>query len=406
MAIATATEAHLLNANEQPNSATGALVLADGSVYWGGGLGAEGCTSGEICFNTSMTGYQEIITDPSYADQIITFTFPHIGNIGVNDNDLEHSRSFAKGIVIRADITDPSNYRASNHFREWLNALGLIGIYGIDTRDLTKRIRTFGALNGVICHSKNKVFNIEKLIEQAKNYEGLEGKDLASAVTCGDIYSWGEGTWKFGNENTSEAFQTMSPKTFHIVAIDYGVKKNILRNLVKNGCRVTVVPATTPAETILALNPDGVFLSNGPGDPAATGGYAVPIIKTLIDSDTPIFGICLGHQLLGLALGAKTEKMKVGHRGANHPVKDLLTGKIEITSQNHGFVLSEKSLPENVEITHRSLFDNSIEGLKYKDKAIFSVQYHPEASPGPTESDYLFKKFITLVQEGITSHHA
>ena len=245
-----------------------------------------------------------------------------------------------------------------------------------------------------------------ELIEQAKNYEGLEGKDLASAVTCGDIYSWGEGTWKFGNESTSEAFQTMSPKTFHIVAIDYGVKKNILRNLVKNDCRVTFVPATTPAETILALNPDGVFLSNGPGDPAATGRYAVPIIKTLIDSDTPIFGICLGHQLLGLALGAKTEKMKVGHRGANHPVKDLLTGKIEITSQNHGFVLSEKSLPENVEITHRSLFDNSIEGLKYKDKAIFSVQYHPEASPGPTESDYLFKKFITLVQEGITSHHA
>ena len=271
MAIATATEAHLLNANEQPNSATGALVLADGSVYWGGGLGAEGCTSGEICFNTSMTGYQEIITDPSYADQIITFTFPHIGNIGVNDNDLEHSRSFAKGIVIRADITDPSNYRASNHFREWLNALGLIGIYGIDTRDLTKKIRTFGALNGVICHSKNRVFNIEKLIEQAKNYEGLEGKDLASAVTCDDIYSWGEGTWKFGNENTSEAFETVSPKTFHIVAIDYGVKKNILRNLVKNGCRVTVVPATTPAETILTLNPDGVFLSNGPGDPAATG---------------------------------------------------------------------------------------------------------------------------------------
>ena len=353
-----------------------------------------------------MTGYQEIITDPSYADQIITFTFPHIGNIGVNDNDLEHSRSFAKGIVIRASITDPSNYRASNHFREWLNSLGLIGIYGIDTRDLTKRIRTFGALNGVICHSNNKVFNIEKLIEQAKNYEGLEGKDLARAVTCDDIYSWSEGTWKFGNQNTSEAFQTMSVRTFHIVAIDYGVKKNILRNLVKNDCRVTVVPATTPAKTILALNPDGVFLSNGPGDPAATGEYAVPIIKTLIDSNTPIFGICLGHQLLGLSLGAKTEKMKVGHRGANHPVKDLLTGKIEITSQNHGFVLSEKSLPKNVEITHRSLFDNSIEGLRYKDRAIFSVQYHPEASPGPTESDYLFKKFITLVQEGITSHHA
>jgi carbamoyl-phosphate synthase small subunit len=346
-----------------------------------------------------MTGYQEIITDPSYADQIITFTFPHIGNIGVNDNDLEHSRSFAKGIIIRADITDPSNYRASNHFRKWLNALGLIGIYGIDTRDITKRIRTFGALNGVICHSKNKVFNIEKLIEQAKNYEGLEGKDLASAVTCDDIYSWDESTWQFGNENTPEAFQTMSPKTFHIVVIDYGVKKNILRNLVKNGCRVTVVPATTPAKTILALKPDGVFLSNGPGDPAATGGYAVPIIKALIDSKTPIFGICLGHQLLGLALGAKTEKMKVGHRGANHPVKDLLTGKIEITSQNHGFVLSEESLPENVEITHRSLFDNSIEGLRHKDKAIFSVQYHPEASPGPTESDYLFKNFITLVKE-------
>jgi carbamoyl-phosphate synthase small subunit len=399
MAIATATEAHLLNVNEQPYSATSALVLADGTVYWGGGLGAEGCTSGEICFNTSMTGYQEIITDPSYADQIITFTFPHIGNIGVNDNDLEHSRSFAKGIIIRADITDPSNYRASNHFRKWLNALGLIGIYGIDTRDLTKRIRTFGALNGVICHSKNQVFDIEKLIEQAKNYEGLEGKDLASAVTCDDIYSWDESTWQFGNENTPEAFQTMSPKTFHIVVIDYGVKKNILRNLVKNGCRVTVVPATTSAKTILALKPDGVFLSNGPGDPAATGGYAVPIIKALIDSKTPIFGICLGHQLLGLALGAKTEKMKVGHRGANHPVKDLLTGKIEITSQNHGFVLSEESLPENVEITHRSLFDNSIEGLRHKDKAIFSVQYHPEASPGPTESDYLFKNFITLVKE-------
>ena len=406
MAIATATQSHLRRSNEQPTTATCALVLADGSIFWGSGLGIEGTTAGEFCFNTSMTGYQEIITDPSYADQIITFTFPHIGNIGINENDLEHQHTFAKGIVLRVDTTDPSNYRATETFDNWLNSIGLIGICGVDTREIAKKIRVFGAINGVICHCKKGSFNINQLTKMAKEYIGLEGRDLAKSVSCDRIYTWHDSTWQFGDSSSPDAFRTSETEDYHIVAIDYGAKKNILRNLSKIGCKVTVVPATTSADTILDLKPDGIFLSNGPGDPAATAGYAVPTIRTLLESKKPIFGICLGHQLLALALGANTQKMKVGHRGANHPVKNLITGKIEITSQNHGFIVSEDNFPTNLQITHRSLFDGSIEGLRLENEAVFSVQYHPEASPGPTDSEYLFENFIQLIREVNASNHA
>jgi carbamoyl-phosphate synthase small subunit len=406
MAIATATQAHLRRSNEQPTSATCALVLADESIFWGTGLGIEGITAGEFCFNTSMTGYQEIITDPSYADQIITFTFPHIGNIGTNDNDLEHNQTFAKGIVLRADVTDPSNYRATETFNNWLTSIGLIGICGIDTREIAKKIRTFGAVNGVICHAKNGHFNIDQLTLMAQNYKGLEGRDLAKSVTCDRMYTWNESTWKFGGSSHPESYSTSESEDYHVVAIDYGAKKNILRNLSRVGCKVTVVPAITSADTILELKPDGVFLSNGPGDPAATASHAVPTIRALLKSKKPIFGICLGHQLLALALGARTKKMKVGHRGANHPVKNLLTGKIEITSQNHGFIVSEDNFPTNLQITHRSLFDGSIEGFRLANEAVFSVQYHPEASPGPSDSEYLFENFIQLIREVNAFNHA
>jgi carbamoyl-phosphate synthase small subunit len=385
---------------------TAVLVLADGSVFWGYGLGAGVTTVGEICFNTSMTGYQEIITDPSYAGQIITFTFPHIGNIGANKDDLEHKMSFARGIIIRANVSNPSNYRSTKHFSSWLESLKLTGICGVDTRKLTKIIRKSGSINGTICYSKKGIFNIRKLLSQAQECSSLIGQDLAKSVSCKEIYSWTAGIWKFAEEVAKDGFQKATNEAFHIIVIDYGVKKNILRNLIKVGCKVTVVPATTSADIILKLNPDGIFLSNGPGDPAATAKYAVPVIKTLLDCNKPIFGICLGHQLLALALGAQTEKMKTGHRGGNHPVKELTTGKIEITSQNHGFVVSEDSLPHGIEITHRSLFDGSIEGFKLIGKPIFSVQYHPEASPGPTESDYLFGHFIKLIQEVKSANHA
>jgi len=397
MADAQATEPGLKAAPKKPDGATAALILSDGSVFWGRGLGAARATVGEVCFNTSMTGYQEIMTDPSYAGQIITFTFPHIGNTGANTDDIETTTPHSLGLVLRADMTDPSNHRSERHFDEWLKAVNLPGISGVDTRRLTRRIRDAGAPNGVLVHAPDGQFDIPALQKQAADWPGLEGMDLAAQVSCTQSYAWDGGIWAFGGADT-EGYAPAPAVKHRIVAMDFGAKRNILRNLVALGCEVTVVPANTKADDILARDPDGVFLANGPGDPAATGDYAVPEIKKLVDSGKPIFGICLGHQMLSLALGAKTEKMHMGHRGGNHPVKDLTTGKVEITSQNHGFVISEGTLPEGVEITHRSLFDGSIEGLKVTGKPIFSVQYHPEASPGPKDSHYLFQRFVDLME--------
>ncbi len=371
---------------------TGVLVLADGSVLWGRGLGATGDAVGEVCFNTSMTGYQEILTDPSYAGQIITFTFPHIGNVGTNFEDIESVGNAARGLVLRADITEPSNWRAASHLDGWLLRRGLVGLAGVDTRRLTRLIRA-GVPNGVIAHAPDGKFDLDALKAKAKAFPGLEGLDLAKEVFCRQSYEWDETLWSLG-----KGYGTQVAPQFHIVAIDYGVKRNILRCLAATGARVTVVPGDTSAEAILKLAPDGVFLSNGPGDPAATGEYAVPVIRKLIDTGKPVFGICLGHQMLALALGAKTAKMKQGHRGANHPVKDLTTGKVEITSQNHGFVVLPETLPNNAEQTHVSLFDGTNEGLRMLDRPVFSVQYHPEASPGPEDSHYLFDRFIDLVK--------
>ena len=370
-----------------PEKATAVLVLSDGSIFWGHGFGAKGSSVGEVCFNTSMTGYQEILTDPSYAGQIINFTFPHIGNVGTNIEDNEAQVSAARGLIIRTRITKPANWRSDDAFENWLLKNNLIGISGFDTRALTLRIRDLGAPNGVIMHAPDGVFDLETLTAQAKDWPGLEGMDLARQVTCSKSYAWDKGLW----HKKAEASR------FHVVAVDYGAKQNILRCLYDIGCRVTVVPATASAEEILELKPDGVFLSNGPGDPAATGLYAVPVIKTIIEKGLPLFGICLGHQLLALAVGGTTVKMRRGHRGANQPVKDLQTGKVEITSQNHGFEVLEKSLPSSVEVTHISLFDGTNEGLRLKDKPVFSVQYHPEASPGPHDSHYLFKRFVEMI---------
>lgn len=372
----------------RPADATAVLVLADGSMFWGKGFGASGSCVGEVCFNTSITGYQEILTDPSYAGQIITFTFPHIGNVGVNDEDKETARPFARGLILRAPITNPANWRAQGHLDAWLKKNGLIGIAGVDTRALTIRIRDSGAPSGVIAHAPDGTFDLKALQEKARIWPGLEGMDLAKEVTCAKSYEWSEGVWR----------TTTPPQRFHVVAVDYGAKQNILRCLVNAGCRVTVVPATVTAEEIFRLDPDGVFLSNGPGDPAATGIYAVPVIKAILERGVPLFGICLGHQLIALALGGKTQKMKLGHRGANHPVKDLQTGKVEITSQNHGFMVLPETLPASAEVTHVSLFDGSNEGLRLKDKPAFSVQYHPEASPGPHDAHYLFKRFIEMIE--------
>ena len=383
-----------------PEKATALLVLSDGSVFEGQGLGASGHAVGEVCFNTSMTGYQEILTDPSYAGQIITFTFPHIGNIGTNEADLETRKVAARGLILRAPITDPSNWRATEHLDAWLKQNNLIGISGIDTRALTIRIRESGAPNGVICHAPDGKFDLEALKAQAKAWPGLEGMDLAREVTCEKPYSWEQGT--SGSVVTSTyahpRLEADYDSPVHVVAIDYGAKFTILRYLVDAGCHVTVVPATTSAEAIFARAPDGVFLSNGPGDPAATGVYAVPVIKEILSRNIPLFGICLGHQMLALALGGKTKKMPRGHRGANHPVKDLQTGKVEITSQNHGFMVMPETLPANAEVTHISLFDGSNEGLRLKDKPAFSVQYHPEASPGPHDSHYLFGRFVEMIK--------
>ena len=377
---------------QRPTDATAALALADGTLFWGRGVGAKGTAVGEVCFNTSITGYQEILTDPSYAGQIVTFTFPHIGNVGANPEDVETTTPAARGCVLRAAITEPSNFRATGHFDEWLAGNGLIGISGVDTRRLTHKIRDGGAPNGALCHAPDGDFDIAGLRAQAASWPGLEGMDLALEVSCRQSYAWDQTTWRLP---TGYGRQT-EPRR-HVVAVDYGAKRNILRCLAAAGCRVTVVPATAGAEDIARLRPDGIFLSNGPGDPAATGAYAVAIVRGLLDSGLPILGICLGHQILALALGARTEKMHHGHRGANHPVKDLATGKVEITSQNHGFVVVEESLPAGVAMTHVSLFDGTLEGLAVADKPVFSVQYHPEASPGPQDSHYLFERFMAMI---------
>jgi carbamoyl-phosphate synthase small subunit len=377
---------------------TALLVLADGTAIEGHGIGAEGQAVGEVCFNTAMTGYQEILTDPSYAGQIITFTFPHIGNVGVNDEDIETvnmaASSGVRGCAIRTDITEPSNYRATRHFDAWLNARGIIGIAGVDTRALTRLIREGGMPNAVIVHARDGNFDRAALQRDAEAWPGLVGMDLAKDVTTGQTYTWDETSWAWGT-----GYGRMTHPKHHVVAVDYGIKRNILRLLADHGCRVTVVKATATAEDILAHKPDGVFLSNGPGDPAETGKYAVPAIKGVIDAGVPTFGICLGHQMLGLALGGTTSKMHQGHHGANHPVKDLTTGKVEITSMNHGFAVDAKSLPSTVEETHVSLFDGSNCGLRLKDRPVFSVQYHPEASPGPRDSRYLFQRFVGLMDE-------
>ncbi|OKL45460.1 glutamine-hydrolyzing carbamoyl-phosphate synthase small subunit [Pseudovibrio exalbescens] len=375
---------------------TALLILADGTVIEGFGLGATGSATGEVCFNTAITGYEEILTDPSYAGQIITFTFPHIGNVGVNDEDIETvnmaSNAGVRGAVLKADITQPSNYRAAKDLDAWLKARGIIAIAGIDTRALTARIRETGMPNAVIAFEPSAQFDRDALLQEAKAFPGLEGMDLAASVTAAQRYDWDETAWKW-----DEGYGRQEDPVHHVVAIDYGVKRNILRLLADAGCKVTVVPAQTSAEDILSMNPDGVFLSNGPGDPAATGEYAVPTIKALVDSGKPVFGICLGHQMLALALGGKTRKMHQGHHGANHPVKDMRSGKVEITSMNHGFAVDPDSLPETVEQTHVSLFDGSNCGIQLKDRPVFSVQYHPEASPGPQDSQYLFQQFTQFM---------
>ncbi|MBX9843687.1 MAG: glutamine-hydrolyzing carbamoyl-phosphate synthase small subunit [Xanthobacteraceae bacterium] len=380
---------------------TALLVLADGTVLEGFGLGATGHAVGEVCFNTAMTGYQEILTDPSYAGQIITFTFPHIGNVGTNDEDIETLNLAATpgacGAILRTDITQPSNFRASKHLDQWLKSRGVIGLCGIDTRALTVLIREKGMPNAVIAHDPNGKFDRDALKKEAREWPGLVGMDLVPKVTSAQRFTWDETPWQWGKGYGRQSTQPGKPE-FHVVAIDYGVKRNILRLLADAGCKVTVVPAKTSAEEIFALKPDGVFLSNGPGDPAATGEYAVPVIKKLIDSGTPTFGICLGHQMLGIAVGGKTMKMHQGHHGANHPVKDMTTGKVEITSMNHGFAVDKDSLPKNVEQTHVSLFDGSNCGIALKDRPVFSVQYHPEASPGPRDSHYLFTRFVELMR--------
>jgi len=377
---------------------TALLVLADGTVLEGFGLGATGRAVGEVCFNTAMTGYQEILTDPSYAGQIITFTFPHIGNVGTNEEDIETvnmaATPGARGVILHSPITDPSNHRATRHLDLWLRSRGVIGLSGIDTRALTSLIREKGMPNAVIEHAPSGAFDLATLRQEARAWPGLVGMDLVPMVTSGQRFTWDETAWEFGR-----GYGRQLQANAHVVAIDYGIKRNILRLLATSGCKVTVVPATTATEDILALKPEGVFLSNGPGDPAATGQYAVPVIRELIDLKVPTFGICLGHQMLGLAVGARTVKMHQGHHGANHPVKDLLTGKVEITSMNHGFAVDAATLPVEATETHISLFDGSNCGLALKGRPVFSVQYHPEASPGPRDSHYLFARFVDMMRQ-------
>lgn len=401
-----------------PHGATGVLVLASGELVWGRGFGAEGAAVGEVCFNTSITGYQEIMTDPSYAGQIITFTFPHIGNVGSNSEDIEATNPHALGCIVRQDVTDPSNFRSTQHFDQWMKANGRIGISGVDTRALTRKIRLSGAPNGVIAHSASGEFDIPLLISQARGWPGLEGMDLARSVTTLQTYDWEGGLWQLGSGYSTSPPRRQGPVGESgaelqagpclrrgdgyrpkVVAIDYGIKRNILRNLVDAGCEVTVVAATSSFDDIVAHAPDGLFLSNGPGDPAATGEYAVPVIRKWLDTGKPLFGICLGHQMLGLAVGAKTAKMHQGHRGANHPVKRLADGAVEITSMNHGFAVDAETLPANARATHVSLFDGSNCGFELTDAPAFSVQYHPEASPGPQDSHYLFNRFVGMMEK-------
>ncbi|MGQ0659693.1 glutamine-hydrolyzing carbamoyl-phosphate synthase small subunit [Sphingosinicella sp.] len=377
-----------------PQGATGVLVLADGSVIWGRGFGAEGAAVGEVCFNTAMTGYQEIMTDPSYARQIVTFTFPHIGNVGANHEDLEADNPHALGCLVREDVTGPSNFRAAQGFAEWMKANGRIGLSGVDTRALTRKIRMAGAPNGVIAHHADGIFDIDVLLAEARAWPGLEGMDLAREVSCRQMMRWSGGLWRLGSGYEERGGDATLP---HVVAIDYGAKRNIYRNLAAAGARVTVLPANSTFDEAMAHDPDGFFLSNGPGDPAATGVYAVPVIQRMLESGKPLFGICLGHQLLGLAVGAKTAKMHQGHRGANHPVKRLSDGRVEITSMNHGFAVEGASLPANARESHVSLFDGSNCGIELTDRPAFSVQYHPEASPGPQDSTYLFGKFVGML---------
>lgn len=377
---------------------TACLALADGTIFYGHGFGATGQTVAELCFNTAMTGYQEIMTDPSYAGQIVTFTFPHIGNVGINADDDESADPVASGMVVKWDPTEQSSWRAAGELTDWLAKRGRICIGGVDTRRLTRAIRQQGAPHVALAHDPEGNFDIEALVAAARAFKGLEGLDLAKEVTCAQSYKWNEMRWAW-----PEGYSARKGEGFKVVAIDFGAKRNILRCLASAGCDVTVLPATATAEDVLALNPDGVFLSNGPGDPAATGVYAVPMIKTILEKDLPVFGICLGHQMLALALGARTVKMNHGHHGANHPVKDYDTGKVEITSMNHGFTVDSQTLPEGVLETHVSLFDGSNCGIRMADRPVFSVQYHPEASPGPQDSYYLFERFAEAMRARVAA---
>ena len=379
---------------EKPEGATGCLVLATGDVIWGHGFGAEGEAVGEVCFHTAMTGYQEIMTDPSFAGQMIAFTFPHIGNVGANPDDIEADDPHALGMIVREVPTEPSNFRAMERLDGWMQRHARIGLAGVDTRALTRRIRAGGAPNGVIAHSPSGEFDLDLLLDMARSWPGLEGMDLAKTVSTETHYGWAGGLWRLGFGYDDSVGEGARP---HVVAIDYGSKRNIFRNLVKAGAKVSVLPATATFDQVMALKPDGVFLSNGPGDPAATGDYAVPVIRQVLDAGVPLFGICLGHQLLALAVGARTTKMFQGHRGANHPVQRLSDGAVEITSMNHGFAVERDSLPANARETHVSLFDGSNAGLELTDRPAFSVQYHPEASPGPQDSLYLFERFVAAL---------
>ncbi|MEM1005121.1 MAG: glutamine-hydrolyzing carbamoyl-phosphate synthase small subunit [Pseudomonadota bacterium] len=382
-------------AQNAPSKPTACLALADGTLFYGTGFGATGQTVAELCFNTAMTGYQEIMTDPSYAGQIVTFTFPHIGNVGVNPDDDETGDPVAAGMVVKWDPTEPSNWRAADALKSWLASRGRIAIGGVDTRRLTRAIRQQGAPHVALAHNPDGTFDIAALIAAARGFAGLEGMDLAKDVTCAQTYRWDEMRWAW-----PDGYQRQHAPVHKVVAVDYGAKRNILRCLASAGCDVTVLPATSTAADILAHDPDGVFLSNGPGDPAATGAYAVPMIKEVLDATRlPVFGICLGHQMLALALGGQTVKMNHGHHGANHPVKDMETGKVEITSMNHGFAVDAQSLPDGVVETHRSLFDGSNCGIRMTDRPVYSVQYHPEASPGPQDSFYLFERFVAAMTD-------